>query len=161
MLERLTWFKFLSNSVLNIQSETIEYELVYFQLRPENIRILGHPVIDLFLCFLSVLARDEQSCFRIGDPIFDVFRLLIVNHTSARNYEETFSMRTLHENFPLVQQMEFQNMIQETFLIRKRLLKDMRKWLYNHILPCLDLIDVCESYYDWRRDSKITLKIIS
>lgn len=162
ILGRLTWFQCFPNPErVAVKLDVIEREIVYFQLRPENLRILGQPVIDFFLLYLSILARDGQNkSFREGSDMLNLVRLLVVNHASAQRFEDTFSFRTLSAHFAPSQHMDLINVLKDAHLKRKRLLSQMTHWLYEHTLPSFDLLDLTTGYYDWRVNSKITLKMI-
>lgn len=160
-LQSLTWFQFYDDPLrLNVQLHVIEREFVYYQLRSENIRILGVPVIDFFLRVISIMCADGKRAFRHGHVTLEILKLLVLNHTTSRTFEDTFSRYTLTAHFPPSQHMDLILVLKESHEKRKQLLTAMHKWLYKHVLLSYDLLGLCESYYDWRVNSKITLCLI-
>lgn len=161
-LQQLTWFWFPYDAdTLYVNLDTIERELVYYELKPENIRILGIPVIDFFLLHLAVILTDNKSiAIRDDECILSTLRLLIVNDPSARSFEDAFSFRFFSKTIPLTHQQDVLNVLKGAYETRKKLLKSMQKWLYKHVLSSYDLLGICVSYYDWSVESKITLKLI-
>lgn len=165
-LQHLTWFMFFGGpegeggGAVRINLPIIERELVQFQLKPENVRILHEPVIDCFLRMISIVLRDGRRSLRISDWFVKSLYLFVLNHTSAVTYLDTFSMHTITTHFPPVQQTDMLNLIKEAHSRRKKILQYTKQWLYKNVLGSYDLLELCESYYAWPTDSKITLRIL-
>lgn len=162
-LKCLSWFSYsLSPCSLYIELAVMERELIHFELRPENMRILGVPVIDYFLFLVSVVLKDGHSSLRAKENILsNSIRLLVANHSSARSYTETFNPLTILTYFPPCQHADVVELIKDAHCLRKRLLKNMHKWLYDVVFHAShDLMGFFEELYDWKVDSKITLNLI-
>lgn len=106
-----------------------------YELKPENIRILGIPVIDFFLLHLAIILTDNKSiAIRDDECVISTLRLLIVNYPSARSFEDAFSFRFFSKFIPLTHQQDVLNVLKGAHETRKKLLTSMQKWLYKHVL---------------------------